>query len=324
MISGGTEPNVTGIIGATANNGVGISGICWDVDLIVYQTGQGYYTDGEEYLNTAEIINAIERAEQNNIDILNCSFGSYYYNSAMYTAMANFSGLIVCSAGNEQYNVDTTPSYPACYELDNIISVGATDSADELWEEFVPGKGIRGTNYGEENVDLFAPGSDIYVCTKTGGYQETSGTSYAAPFVTGVAALLLSAHPELTPAQLKYFLTVGADVKHDYYQLCSSAARLNAYRTLSLAERHTHNITYTNLGTSGHRAVCGCELDVIQPHGGTIDPHSETHHMVYCDCGYTGLQLHTFVEYDTEYSVVCTECGTITSLMSVEPELEVE
>ena len=96
--------------------------------------------------------------------------------------------------------------YPGNYDLDNIIVVGASDENDEK-SSF--------SNYGATNVDIFAPGSNIYSTTYDGGYGTNSGTSFAAPYVAGAAALLLSKYPNLSTAELKRTIMQNVDIVYN-------------------------------------------------------------------------------------------------------------
>ena len=99
---------------------------------------------------------------------MNCSFGYVLYDSAIFAAMYNYPGLIVCGAGNDGSNNDTTPFYPASFDLDNIISVGAIDINNNKWTY---------SNHGKTSVDVFAPGVDIKSTSKNNTYKVDSGTS---------------------------------------------------------------------------------------------------------------------------------------------------
>ena len=202
---------VAGVIGAVGNNGVGISGVNMRVKLVPLITNSA---------NT--LIAAINYATTNGIKILNASFVTDYQ-SAVEQQINNYNGLIVCSAGNEAENLDTFPKYPACYNADNIISVGATKE----------NKNPRAsTNYSTTHVDLMAPGEDVYTTYLNENrdyiYDYRSGTSISSPLVAGVASLLLSYNPSLTSAQLKHYILSTVTTSTALTSYCVTGGILNA------------------------------------------------------------------------------------------------
>lgn len=160
----------------------------------------------------------------------------------METAISNYTGLIVAAAGNNNKNTDNTRHYPSSFTdtYDNVISVGASDSNDERsnWNGFSNLWGLLGSsksNYGKTTVDIFAPGTDIYSTLRNGKYGEMSGTSMAAPYVTGVAALVMSIRTNLTPADVKHMINYTSDSKSALTELCVSGGRLNAAKAVEAA-----------------------------------------------------------------------------------------
>ncbi|MDR4949950.1 S8 family serine peptidase [Neobacillus cucumis] len=189
--------HVAGTIGASANN-VGVIGVAPNVKLVSLKfmgPDGGYDTDA---------IEAIQYADKMGIKILNNSWGSNTYDQALYDAIKNYHGLFVAAAGNDGVNTDSTPSYPAAFDLPNIISVASIDNTGNLsWF----------SNYGANSVDVAAPGEDIYSTAPyafandyNNDYQYMSGTSMATPHVTGSAALVLATHPSYTAANIKQAL----------------------------------------------------------------------------------------------------------------------
>lgn len=221
---------VAGIIGASGNNDIGISGVCWDVDLISLRVA----SDNGIGLKFEAIKEAIDYASLNNIPILNISVGAFKlfisddeFNS-LSNSIFNYPGLIVCAAGNDEIDLDSNlfaPNYqifPACYLGNNIITVGNSDDEDTIYQD---------SNYGAVSVDLFAPGTNIYCTCPNDNYYSETGTSMAAPMVSGVAALLLSIDPTLTTSQLRSAILSGVDTINNLNNLCVTGGRLNAYKS---------------------------------------------------------------------------------------------
>lgn len=213
--------HVAGIIGAAGNNNLGVSGVNWGVKLMALKCGnlKGIHLDA--------FLSAVNYASANGVKILNCSFGDTGILSPDEKAAlekAKSAGmLVVCSAGNFSKNNDQFPPYPSSAPYDNIISVTGTDSYDEFDEDF---------NYGKTNVDLAAPGESIFSTVSPSGYNNKSGTSMAAPFVAGVAALIKSKKPEWSYAKIKQEILESVDKKNTLQDKCVTGGRLSAFRAL--------------------------------------------------------------------------------------------
>jgi subtilisin family serine protease len=226
----GHGTRMSGIIGAVGNNGVHMSGVCWNVKIMPLRIR----TVRDTSSGIAEIVNAIDYAVLNGASVINASFGDYHFSQAEEDAIERARGknvLFIAAAGNwyNGYDTDDSPIYPADYPLDNIISVLSTDPTDH--------KGYQSC-YGYNSVDLGAPGEPIWSTTLGNTYGFNSGTSEAAAHVTGVAALALGMCPGLTSNRLRS-LIINIDNVDDVfylYGLCASGGRLNAYKVLNALE----------------------------------------------------------------------------------------
>jgi len=194
----GHGTHVAGTIGAVGNNGVGVVGVSWNVSLMALKF---LGADGSGSTSGAiAAVNYATRMRQSfsvNVVATNNSWGGGGASNALRDAIANggTAGIVcVAAAGNEATNNDTTPSYPANYPSDAIISVAATDAFNRL---------ASFSNYGATTVDVGAPGVGIYSTVPNAGYASYSGTSMAAPQVTGTVALLAAANPQATAAQIR-------------------------------------------------------------------------------------------------------------------------
>lgn len=228
----GHGTHVAGIIGAEGDNEIGVTGVCWDVTLVSLKV----INESDGNLYNSDVVKAIYYAASNDIPIINMSLGSYYDDPTMATAIQTYTGLVVAAAGNEERNTDIYLSYPAAYNFSNIISVGASNSSNNLW---VQSGQFGGTNYGKNTVDLFAPGASIISTLPGNSIDAKTGTSMATPHVAGVAALLLSEYPNLSAVAIKEIIMNGVDKCVDssgnliYDDLCVSEGKLNAYNSLN-------------------------------------------------------------------------------------------
>ena len=184
-----------GTIAANAGNGVGIAGIVQSDHVKVMAVKALGGSDGSG--TTASIIQAIQYAEANGAQICNLSLGSSQNDPALYRTIASSKMLFVVAAGNDGTDLETAPSYPASYELDNLIAVANIRYDGELDPT---------SSYGAASVDLAAPGSYILSTTPGNTYSYMTGTSMAAPMVSAAAAMVYSAFPKATLADVKDIL----------------------------------------------------------------------------------------------------------------------
>jgi len=198
MDDNGHGTHTSGTIGAVGNNGVGVVGVNWQVSIMGLK-----FLAGDGSGSTSGAVAAINYATQMrrdfgiNIVATNNSWGGGGASTALrdaITAGGQAGILFVAAAGNEAANNETTPSYPANYTSDAIISVAATDRSNNL---------ASFSNYGVTTVDLGAPGVSILSTTPNNTYASYSGTSMATPHVTGTVALLAAAYPQATSAQIR-------------------------------------------------------------------------------------------------------------------------
>ncbi len=183
--------HIAGIIAATADNGIGISGVASNVNIQIMslKIHGGSSSSG----SVANAIKAIQYAEAMGADICNLSWGTTNYSQALELAIRESSMLFITAAGNNGINNNSTPMFPASLRLPNLISVAYIDSLGTLAED---------SNYGVSTVDIAAPGEDIY-STLVGSYGYSSGSSMAAPHVTGLAAMIYAYQENIYPSQVK-------------------------------------------------------------------------------------------------------------------------
>ena len=225
----GHGTHVAGTIGAMGDNSTGVTGVNWTVKIVTCKflsaSGGGTIADAVKCFN---YMNYLKNKAGVNIVATNNSWGGGGESQTLKDAMAGpDQPLHICAAGNSGTD---QPQFPAGYDLDNIISVAATDHND-LYADF--------SNYGN-TVDLAAPGVDIYSTVPKGsctlcdpsGYALLSGTSMATPHVTGAAALIASKYPSLTRAQIKQRIVSGVDPLADTSKPTLTNGRLNVFNTL--------------------------------------------------------------------------------------------
>ncbi|SEM29875.1 Subtilase family protein [Maribacter orientalis] len=243
--------HVAGIIAAERNNGKGVNGVANNVAIMSIRA----VPNGDEY--DKDIARGIRYAVDNGARVINGSFGKSFspkaewvYEAIKYAADNNV--LFVHAAGNDGANLDdpTNGNYPndqinnGPEMADNVITVGALNPkyGSELVASY--------SNYGKVNVDIFAPGTDIYSTYPNNEYEYSPGTSMAAPAVAGIAALVMSQYPSLSAAQVKKIILqsglpikttviLGSDGRKSgsLNEISTSGKIANAYNALVLASK---------------------------------------------------------------------------------------
>ena len=199
--------HVAGIIAASRGNNVGMDGIATSTKIM----GVRAVPNGDE--RDKDVANAIRYAVDNGADIINMSFGKSYspYKEVVDQAViyAESKGvLMIHAAGNDGQNLDEDPSYPAPYLDDYLNDPKASSWITVGANSWKPTKDFIAdfSNYGDQSVDLFAPGVDIYSTTPDSSYERLGGTSMASPVVAGAAALIMAYYPNLNAEQVKTVL----------------------------------------------------------------------------------------------------------------------
>ena len=213
---------VAGVLGAVGNNGKGVVGTAWRIQLLA-----GACFNSLGIGNVSDVVTGLEFARTNGVRIINASWG--FTNSlALSNAMVSLrnSGIIVVAAcGNSTNNIDLNPTYPAAYALDNVVAVASTSKTDTL---------STFSNYGVTNVALAAPGEQIYSTfpATDSFYYTDSGTSFAAPYVAGACALLMAQYPADNYQQTISRLLSSTDPLPSLAGKCRTGGRLNLQKAL--------------------------------------------------------------------------------------------
>ncbi|GGF63116.1 S8 family peptidase [Wenyingzhuangia marina] len=239
--------HVSGIILADRNNHLGVNGVVDNALLMAVRV----VPNGDEY--DKDVALGIRYAVDNGAKVINTSFGKGYspnaewvYEAIKYAAKKDV--LIVNAAGNDGENIDEKASYPKDIAeenkeiSDNFLTVGA---ATRFYNENLP---ADFTNYGKSNVDVFAPGHDIYNTVPDNKYKSLSGTSMASPATAGVAALIRSYFPELSASQVKHIIMNSGTLVNlevllpngegklvPFTELSKSGRLVNAYNAVKMA-----------------------------------------------------------------------------------------
>jgi subtilisin family serine protease len=241
--------HVSGIIAAVRNNGIGINGVADNAKIMALRT----VPDGDE--RDKDVALAIRYAVDNGAKVVNMSFGKSFspdrewvFEAIQYAAEKDV--LLVHASGNDNKNIDKSDNWPndsrnKITEIaDNLITVGAlsVNVNKSLPAGF--------TNYGKLNVDVFAPGVQIYSTVPKNEYARFNGTSMASPEVAGIAALIRSYYPELSASQVKRIIMNSATTFEletnvpggngsttDFSELSVSGGIANAYKALVLADQ---------------------------------------------------------------------------------------
>jgi subtilisin family serine protease len=206
-----------GIIGAKGNNGLGVAGINWDVSLMLLKIGaQGIGRGERDTQRAVRAAKAIRYAVDNGARVINWSgfvseptVGELKELEAAIAYAGAKEALLVVGAGNSGLDIDRpeNATYPACFDLDNILTVAMTDFRGEL-VRYTAGERVLGSNFGPRNTDIAAPEQTFTTFVQNGrsAYRLAGGTSNAGPIAAGVAALALAVNPKLTASELKSIL----------------------------------------------------------------------------------------------------------------------
>jgi uncharacterized repeat protein (TIGR01451 family) len=252
----GHGTHVAGIAAASTNNGIGVAGVSWGAPIMPFRVFKsGSATD-------YEVSVAILWVADHGAKVINLSLGGTLYDSALAAAVAyawDHGAVVVAAAGNSD---GAAPMYPAAYP--NVLGV-ANAGANDFTTNYPSGPG----GYGSW-VDLAAPGQGIFSTYNNGSYVLMSGTSMATPHAAGLAALIWSANPALTNAQVTYILTSTAEKvgpsaydangwnQYLGYGRINAAAATSAAPRIALAGPATADslslITYTLVLNSGNLA----------------------------------------------------------------------
>jgi subtilisin family serine protease len=261
----GHGTHVSGTIGAVGNNGIGVAGVNWTVQILACKfldsSGGGSLSDA---LTCLDFVKAM-RDRGANIVATNNSWAGGGFSQALSDAIQAQQKdgiLFIAAAGNASTNNDLVPTYPADYFLPNVISVAATTRFEGL---------ANFSNTGAHSVHLGAPGDEILSTTPNNTYSVLSGTSMAAPHVTGVAALLAAQNPSRDWRAIKNLIVAGGDSVPALAQTIGGK-RLNAYGSMTCANstvaRRLQPTLDTVVGTAGSPiTLAAIDINCAQPAG---------------------------------------------------------
>lgn len=231
MLTGTNDPSddsghgtmVAGVLGAVGNNGKGVTGVAWRVQIMACKCFDGFGNG-----TVSDVIAGMQYAMTNGAQIINASWGfpdSLALSNAVYSLRAS-NIIVVAACGNSATNIDLTPTYPASYPFDNIVTVASDTPSNTL---------AATSNFGATDVDLAAPGEGICstFAASDNYYYTESGTSFSAGYVSGALALMLAKYPMETYQQIIQRLLNATDPLPSLAGKCATGGRLNLEKALN-------------------------------------------------------------------------------------------
>ncbi len=236
-----------------ADHGTHVAGIVLGVgqDILSYPVRESRikimplkFLAGDGSGTTSDAVAAIDYAVRNGARVINNSWGGPSYSRALheaYTNAYNQNVLIISAAGNSSQNISTTPMYPAALDTPNNLTVAATSDSDSK---------ASFSNYSTALVQVAAPGVGIVStvpggCSSPGCYQMMSGTSMAAPFVAGLAALVIREAPQLSAYQIKNIITTQVDTVSVLQTRVQTSGRVNVLKAVQSAISNAATASYS-------------------------------------------------------------------------------
>jgi len=277
----GHGTHCSGTIAAEGNNGIGVVGVSWNAKIMplkfLNRRGSG---------NTDDAIDAINYAINNGADIMSNSWGGGGESQSLKDAIsaANSAGILfVAAAGNVGTDNDESPHYPSSYDVDNIISVAATDRYDNL---------AGFSCYGLESVDLAAPGVTIASTYPRNRYVYMDGTSMAAPHVSSAAALIMAQNPTISVADLKAKILDSVDPIDALAGKTVTGGRLNVFNCLEAntepdTEQDTEPPAIKSI-TGDASTTTGDPVDIVVTATDNVDP---TLARIFIDSDVNGIEM---------------------------------
>lgn len=258
--SGSHGTPVCGVVGAKGNNGIGVTGVNWDVKVMIIQGSSGVESDVIEaysYVLEARILyNSTNGEEGSFVVSTNASFGidfadpeDYPLWCEMYNTLGE-NGILSCGATiNGNYNVDNIGDVPTACPSEYLISVTNTNIDDVK---------VIQAGYGVETIDLGAPGQNVFNISSGTGYGVRSGTSFATPHVTGTIALLYSApctnladlaltNPALAARRIRDFILEGVDPNESLEGITVTGGRLNVNNSIQALMANCETLAINNI-----------------------------------------------------------------------------
>ncbi|HEX7261616.1 MAG TPA: S8 family peptidase, partial [Luteolibacter sp.] len=286
----GHGTHCAGTIGARGDNGIGTSGVAWNVQLM------GCKFLGPFGGTTSDGIRVIDYARQQGANVISASWGGGGYSKALKNAItycATAGIPFVAAAGNDGIDNDSMAHYPSSYDLPNIVAVAATDASDQL---------TSFSCYGRNSVDIAAPGWQIWSTYNgsTTDYKFLQGTSMATPHVSGALALARAQFPLDTVDELIDRLYRSADVLPSLEGQIATGGRLNLKKLLDGSGPPSPNDQFNNAHLlEGNFATWGGSNQRATREAGesTFSPAKEARTLWYAwkapDAGYTTISTHS-------------------------------
>jgi subtilisin family serine protease/subtilisin-like proprotein convertase family protein len=252
----GHGTSVAGTIGAVGNNGIGTVGVAWSVSILPIKIANDFGGLVLDAIIGAHDYLTMLRGLGVNIVASNNSYGAFapdffdpdegedddgfQAEEDAIQAFIQSGATFVAAAGNDSNDNDLVfTNFPASYDIPGIIAVAASDNNDGL---------ASFSNFGATEVDLAAPGDQIYTTSNGGGYEFTSGTSFASPIVAGAVALLKAVRPQASAVQIRQALLDGVDVLPAFQGKVVSNGRLNLAKSLAAIQIAGPIVTAINPG----------------------------------------------------------------------------